>query len=151
MEEQAKKVSLYLECSTTAFGKKERMCGYVLEYITEKGPATLVNYREGCGTYNREFLLGLAEALERIKTPCELHIYGQNRFVLCMLRDRLADWATEDFMSKGKPIVNREEWRRIWEQIQKHQVSIELGEHAYSRWLLTEMEEKCRNYQRTKC
>lgn len=39
MEEQAKKVSLYLECSTTALGKKERMCGYVLEYITEKGPA----------------------------------------------------------------------------------------------------------------
>ena len=72
MEEQAKKVSLYLECSTTALGKKERMCGYVLEYITEKGPATLVNYREGCGTYNREFLLGLVEALERIKTPCEL-------------------------------------------------------------------------------
>lgn len=59
MEEQAKKVSLYLECSTTALGRKERMCGYVLEYITEKGPATLVNYREGCGTYNREFLLGL--------------------------------------------------------------------------------------------
>lgn len=151
MEEQAKKVSLYLECSTTALGKKERMCGYVLEYITEKGPATLVNYREGCGTYNREFLLGLAEALERIKTPCELRIYGQNRFVLCMLRNRLADWAAEDFMSNGKPIVNREEWRRIWEQIQKHQVNIELGEHAYSRWLLTEMEEKCRNYQRTKC
>ena len=110
MEEQAKKVSLYLECSTTALGKKERMCGYVLEYITEKGPATLVNYR-----------------------------------------NRLADWAAEDFMSNGKPIVNREEWRRIWEQIQKHQVNIELGEHAYSRWLLTEMEEKCRNYQRTKC
>ena len=41
MEGQAKKVSLYLECSTTAFGKKERMCGYVLEYITGKH-ATLV-------------------------------------------------------------------------------------------------------------
>ena len=38
MEEQAKKVSLYLECSTTALGRKERMCGYVLEYITGKAP-----------------------------------------------------------------------------------------------------------------
>ena len=84
MEEQAKKVSLYLECSTTAFGKKERMCGYVLEYITEKGPATLVNYREGCGTYNREFLLGLVEALERIKTPCVASAYTDRTALSCV-------------------------------------------------------------------
>lgn len=130
MEEQAKKVSLYLECSTTALGKKERMCGYVLEYITEKGPATLVNYREGCGTYNREFLLGLVEALERIKTPCELRIYGQNRFVLCMLRNRLADWAAEDFMSNGKPIVNREEWP--YEYVRSGtDARIEIGTNTY--------------------
>ena len=43
---QEKKVNLYLECNTAVFGKKERLCGYVLEYITEKGPVTLVDYRE---------------------------------------------------------------------------------------------------------
>lgn len=139
---QEKKVNLYLECNTTVFGKKERLCGYVLEYITEKGPVTLVDYREGRGTYNREFLRGLAEALERVKEPCVLSIYGQNRFVMNMLRDRLKDWAAEDFISNGRPIMNQEEWRRIWEQVQKHKVTVELGEHAYSRWLLSEMEDK---------
>lgn len=29
---QEKKVNLYLECNTAVFGKKERLCGYVLEY-----------------------------------------------------------------------------------------------------------------------
>ena len=139
---QEKKVNLYLECNTTVVGKKERLCGYVLEYITEKGPVTLVDYREGRGTYNREFLRGLAEALERIKEPCVLSIYGQNRFVMNMLRDRLKDWAADGFISNGRPIMNQEEWRRIWEQVQKHKVIVELGEHAYSRWLLSEMEDK---------
>ena len=37
--------------------------------------------------------------------------------------------------------MNQEEWRSVWEKIKEHKVSIQIGKHSYSGWLLTEMED----------
>lgn len=138
-----KEVNLYIETDNTSFRKMERNCGYVLEYITSKGETkTREGYRTSRSTYNQEFLRTLSEALKRIHEPCRLVIYGQNRFVLNMLQNRLKEWAADDFISNGRPVMNQEEWRAVWEEIQKHEVSVEIGKHTYSDWLLTEMEER---------
>ena len=138
-----RKVTVYIECSSTYMRKKLRMTGYVLEYITASGvPVTGQAFREGDGTYNQEVLLALAEALGHIKEPCELTICSSNRFVLNMIRDRLKIWAKQDFTSNGSPIMFREEWKDAWEKIKEHKVSTQIGKHSYSGWLLTEMEEK---------
>ena len=43
-----RKVTLYIECSSTYMRKKLRMTGYVLEYITASGvPVTGQAFREG--------------------------------------------------------------------------------------------------------
>lgn len=40
-----KSINLYIETSSTAFQKKERRCGYVLEYIKENTPITREGFR----------------------------------------------------------------------------------------------------------
>lgn len=137
-----RKVTLYIECSSTYMGKKHRLSGYVLEYITKGLPVTGQAFREGSGTYNQEYLLTIADALGHIREPVELLICGSNRFVLNMIRDRLQAWAEHDFTSNGKPVMNQEEWQAVWEKIKEHKVSVQIGKHSYSSWLLTEMEEK---------
>lgn len=137
-----RKVTLYLECSSTYIGKKHRLSGYVLEYITHDLPVTGQAFREGSGTYNQEYLLTIADALDHMREPCELLICGSNRFVLNMIRDRLQIWSEHDFISNGRPVMNREEWKAVWEKIKEHKVSIQIGKHSYSGWLLTEMEDR---------
>ena len=137
-----RKVTLYIECSSTYIGKKPRLSGYVLEYITHDLPVTGQAFREGSGTYNQEYLLTIADALGHMKEPVELLICGSNRFVLNMLRDRLQIWAENDFISNDRPVMNQEEWRSVWEKIKEHKVNIQIGKHSYSGWLLTEMEDR---------
>ena len=137
-----RKVTLYLECSSTYIGKKQRLSGYVLEYITHDLPVTGQAFREGSGTYNQEYLLTIADALDHMREPCELLICGSNRFVLNMIRDRLQIWAEHDFISNGRPVMNQEEWKALWEKIKEHKVSIQIGKHSYSGWLHTEMEDR---------
>lgn len=137
-----RKVTLYIECSSTYIGKKPRLSGYVLEYITHGLPVTGQAFREGSGTYNQEYLLIIIDALAHIREPVELLICGSNRFVLNMIRDRLRIWAEHDFISNGKPVVNKDEWQAVWEKIKEHKVSVQIGKHSYSSWLFTEMEGK---------
>lgn len=137
-----RKVTLYIESSSTYMGKKPRLSGYVLEYIAKGLPVTGQAFREGAGTYNQEYLLTIADALEHIREPVELLICGSNRFVLNMIRDRLQTWAEHDFISNGKPVVNQEEWKSVWEEMKEHKVNVQTGKHSYSSWLLTEMEGK---------
>lgn len=137
-----RKVTLYIESSSTYMGKKPRLSGYVLEYIAKGLPVTGQAFREGAGTYNQEYLLTIADALGHIREPVELLICGSNRFVLNMIRDRLQTWAEHDFISNGKPVVNQEEWKSVWEEMKEHKVSVQIGKHSYSGWLITEMEGK---------
>ena len=120
-----KSINLYIETSSTAFQKKERRCGYVLEYIKENTPITREGFRTGKGTY-------------RVREPCKICIYSRNQFVLCAIRDKIEIWTREDF----KEIKNREDWKGLWEVIQEHEISVEVGKHTYSDWILREMEER---------
>lgn len=139
-----REVNLYIEMDKTAFQKIERKCGYVLEYITPTGETkTREGYRKTRSTYNQEFLGALAEALGRIHEPCTVIIHGQNRFALNMLQNRLKEWAIDNFISNGKPVMNKEEWEAVWREVQKHEITVEIGKHAYSGWILREMEEQC--------
>lgn len=138
-----RRVTLYIETSSAALGKKKRLCGYILEYITASGKAvTGKAYREGEGTYNQEYLLTIAQAMWHMKEPCELCIYGKNSFVLNMIKNNLETWAENDFCSNGKEILNRKEWKNVWEHLRGHRVSVQIGEHKYTREMIEEMKVK---------
>lgn len=133
-----KEVNLYIETSSTAFQKKERNSGYVLEYIKGKTPITREGFRTGKGTYNQEILETLTEALKRVREPCKICIYSRNQFILYAIRDKMEIWAREDF----EKIKNQEDWKALWEVIQEHEANVQVGKHTYSDWILREMEER---------
>ena len=138
-----KNVSIYLESDSTAFQKRKRICGYVLEYIKKNGETkTREAFQEVGGTYHQEILRALAEALGRIREPCSISIYSQNAFVCNMLTNKLPEWADNDFISNGKLVANQEEWRAVWEKIKIHKASTCIGKHSYTDWMLAEMEER---------
>ena len=114
-----RKVTLYIETSSAALGKKKRICGYILEYITDSGkPVTGKAYREGEGTYNQEYLITAAQAMWHMREPCDLCICGKNSFVLNMIQNNLKNGAEHDFCS------NR------------------IGEHKYTKEMMEEMKVK---------
>lgn len=138
-----RKVTLYIETSSAALGKKKRFCGYILEYITSSGkPVTGKAYREGEGTYNQEYLNTATQAMWHMKEPCDLSICGKNSFVLNMIQNNLENWAEHDFCSNGKEILNRKEWENLWNLLKGHNVSIQIGEHKYTKQMLEEMKVK---------
>ena len=138
-----RKVTLYIETSSAALGKKKRFCGYILEYITSSGkPVTGKAYREGEGTYNQEYLITATQAMWHMKEPCDLSICGKNSFVLNMIQNNLENWAEHDFCSNGKEILNRKEWENLWNLLKGHNLSIQIGEHKYTKQMLEEMKVK---------
>lgn len=138
-----RKVTLYIETSNAALGKKKRICGYILEYITSSGkPVTGKAYREGEGTYNQEYLITATQAMWHMKEPCDLCICGKNSFVLNMIQNNLKNWAEHDFYSNGKEILNRKEWEDLWNLLKGHNVSVKIGEHKYTKQMLEEMKMK---------
>lgn len=110
----------------------------MLEYIKGNTPITREGFRTGKGTYNQEILKTLAEALKRVREPCKIRIHSKNQFILYAIRDKMEIWARDDFQS----VKNQEEWKALWEAIQEHEISVKVGKHAYSDWILREMEER---------
>lgn len=138
-----RRVTLYIETSSAALGKKKRICGYILEYITASGkPVIGKAYREGEGTYNQEYLLTAAQAMWHMKEPCDICICGKNSFVLNMIQNNLKNWAAHEYISNGKEILNRKEWENLWNLMKGHHVSVRIGEHKYTQQMLEEMKVK---------
>ena len=114
-----KEVNLYIEMDKTASKKLRENVGMYWNTLQPKGETkTREGYRKNRSTYNQEFLGALAEALERIHEPCKVTIHGQNRFALNMLQNRLEEWASDNFISNGKPVLNKEEWEAVWKEVQ---------------------------------
>lgn len=138
-----RKVTLYIETSSAALGKKKRICGYILEYITASGkPVIGKAYLEGEGTYNQEYLNTATQAMWHMKEPCDLSICGKNSFVLNMIQNNLENWAAHEFISNGKEILNRKEWENLWNLLKGHNVSVQIGEHKYTKEMIEEMKVK---------
>ena len=92
-------------------------------------------------TYHQCNLQALIEALSRFRSTCEICIYTRDTFVTSRVL-RISDLAADAFKdTKGKDIKNADEWKRVYEVINrlKLKVSSLAGEHSYSQWLQEEM------------
>lgn len=75
-------VNLYICTTITGPGTKSGSYTYLLEYITQKGPATLT--KQGTleeVTENQAYLQVMNEALDRIRKPCEVTIWTESRYL----------------------------------------------------------------------
>lgn len=75
------KVNIYLYTTIKGPRAREGSYTYILEYMTEKGPATLTEQGNLAATENRANLLVFIKALERIRRPCELEVYTDSEYI----------------------------------------------------------------------
>lgn len=131
-----KRVNVYISISPASIRKSKKRYGYVMECIIDDYPETRDGFGECEETYNGAVLRTINEALQRMKWPCEIHIYTENTFVLDMMKNNLALWARNGFVtSKGEPLKNQEEWMKLWQQPMKHYLVAEPGRHQFAEWI----------------
>lgn len=138
-------VHLYAESGNVAPRNLTRKTGYVLEYITKTGrTVTRERFTDREGTYNAVTLQMIAEGLQRLVHPCEVHVHTQNRYILTMMSTRLEEWKENGYRTaRGDPVSNDEKWKQIAET--EHLLVPEPGSHPYLEWMLNEMRKNRNN------
>lgn len=133
-------VNIYIETDTVFPRSSEKGYGYVLECYLGGLPYTREGFGSMTGTYNEVTLAAVKEALNRIKTRCEVHLYTRNSYILDMLDKNLDRWAEAGFVgAKGQEIKNSGLWRAIYEASRELNIVPEPGEHSYSKWIREEL------------
>lgn len=140
-----KQVNIYLETSFRGLKKQDGVIGYVIEYITAKGPATYNKITEiQNATPNFAELFALTEAMGHLSFPVEIKIFTDSKYLKQGIEAWMEIWEKNNWQNaKGKEVANRTDWELLKDQLKPHIYSIELGiEHGYKKWLKMEIETK---------
>lgn len=136
-------VHIYITVDSASTKVTEKWFGYVLECTVTGQIYTKEGFDKIEGTYNQTVLSALVKSMNCLKKSCEVHVHTEDKFILNMLEYNLEKWAEMDFVtSRGKPVANQNEWKRIWKLSQEHLIISEPGRHGYSGWLAAEIEKR---------
>lgn len=136
------KVDIYLETDSIAPAAYKRKYGYVLAVSIHGAEKTKEGFGKCDGTYHQTILKALQEALGRMTKSCEITVHSRNAYVISNLSKwkKLVETNFKD--SKGNDIRNVDMWREVCKGAEKHEISVKLGQHEYSSWLLDEMRKR---------
>lgn len=137
------KTSIYIEVSSTSPRKTEKRYGFIIEAMQNGHPVTKSGFGSITGTYHQAVLTAMIEALKRFNKPAEVHLICANGFVLGQFKN-LKTWLKNGFTTtKGKPVANQEEWRKLACLSAQHQIVTEQTEKSsYTGWLQMELRNK---------
>lgn len=136
-----KQVNIYTQTSIRRPQKGNGWIGYVLETQTEKGIATLTDFKlfENVTRHQAE-ILSLTTALERMIKPSEITVFTDSLYVVNAIASWLEQWQQNDWTNaRGEPVAYREEWERLLELAKPHKVTVKNEEHSYSDWMKSEL------------
>ena len=131
------KVDIYLETDSKAQKNTERKCAYILETICAGAIKTAEGFQCISGTYHSTTLQNLAAALSRIRKTSNVCVHTEDVYVVSRIR-KLPEMAAANWKdARGTRIGNAELWKRIWELIEEHHLTLtaKAGKHSYSNWL----------------
>lgn len=110
-------VNVFIETSSRFRGNVERKCGYVLSTQLRTGKETREHFGRVTGTYHQAILLTMVDALDHMTRTCDVCFYISDLYVTSRL-GKITEMARSGWLdTKGKPIANREEWRRLFKAI----------------------------------
>lgn len=117
--------------------------GYILEVMTQNGPATLTKTAEILNaTANQSELRILNMALARLTKKCSLTIYTESGYVAAGIEE-LSRWQKNGWKtSRGTDVANKEEWMETAELLNGHAFSVTTENHEYRAWLRNEVTRK---------
>ncbi|MBR3762218.1 MAG: hypothetical protein IKK59_05690 [Lachnospiraceae bacterium] len=136
-----KNVNIYLKNQNKGPRRQSRKGIYILERITNAGPATYTGFikTEDC-SQNKADILILIKALEHLKMPVALAIYTSNPYVAAVLgKDNKHQelWKNQ----KGEPLSNTEEWQKVDKLLKEHTYEVHTGKHSYLDWMMEQIKE----------
>lgn len=143
-----KEIRIYLATSARSPKVSYAAAGYVLEYQTAKGPATL----RGFETYedttkNKVELQILIAALSRLREKgLQLIVYTNSEYVAAAIRQGwVQQWKGRNWKNtRGAPIKNAAEWEKLDNLLLGQAIRIKTGaDHPYREWLEWEISKKC--------
>lgn len=138
-------VNLYTYTTIKGPGIKSGSYTFLLEYITDKGPATLTKQGTMADvTEHQAHMRMFREGMERLKKSCEVMVYTDSKYLQQGAEEWLKGWESAGWVNKkGKPVANRKEWKIIAELLGQHWISFQVGGyHSYRSWIQTETEKK---------
>ncbi len=95
---------------------------YILRHLESAKELT----RWGCEdhtTNNRMELMAVIAALETLQRRCHVELYTDSEYVGKGIRDWLPAWKARGWKRAGnKPVKNVDLWRRLDQQLQRHEV-----------------------------
>ena len=93
-------------------------------------------------TYHRMSMIAILVGLRMLIRSCEVTIYTPDQFLVTTINEGNMDkWKREEWRRPhGKEIKNKELWQELYEQTQKHRVTLEFSESTrYSDRLQSKM------------
>ena len=148
-----KRVNIYTYTTAKSPKASETQCeayGYIVECDTTKGPATVsdISTMQGVNKYQLE-LRTLINALRRINTMCEVHVYLDCDYVAAgFTKGWIEQWKANGWMTATKrEVKNSREWNLLDHMVCKygHQIEFHVKEpHTYRNWLTSNVEKEKR-------
>lgn len=138
-----KELNIYLESGIRGPHRRDGVVGYIIEWPTEKGPATLTGFEKVEDvSENRATLCGLTAALARIKEKCILNIFTSSNYLYrgFEIEQRVEKWRANGWKTaQGKEVKNKDKWLEVLNLANGSLCSYRLNEkHEYSDWLVRE-------------
>ena len=136
-------IDLYIYSSVKSNTKKDGKSIYILEVLTEKGPATLTGGHKEVSEvtgYQAE-LKALVEGLKRLTRPCLLKVHASNMTLMAALQNGwYKTWADNEYKnSKGEEVSYSEEWKEFNELLGDSQITDVVSDrHSYLSWMESE-------------
>lgn len=143
-----KVVNIYTH--STAKSPKATKCeavGYVVEFKTEKGDATVGNLLtvRDMTKYQAELHV-LKKALSRINTMCELHIYTESTYIAAGFEKWLIEWKRDGWQNaRGLTVKNSKEWQELDALVSNygHKMVFHVKEeHSYKKWFIDNLKKE---------
>ena len=139
-------VNIYIETDKNSAKKQKRAFGTIVEFVLKDDREAYSGICGACiATGNQLALIALIRGLEKLNRACTVTVHMENRYVTESIRlGRVQAWAESGWKTvKGKPIANADEWQRLYELMQIHEIRIaDVVLHPYRDKLMEKIEEK---------
>lgn len=95
--------------------------GAILQY---KGQEKEMSGGEAHTTNNRMELMGVIQALETLKYPCEVQLYTDSKYIVdAVTKGWMKSWQAKGWKRKDGELKNPDLWQKIWELLLYHTVT----------------------------
>lgn len=139
-------VNIYIGTDSASTRKSKKRYGFVMECFVRGEERTKETFGESEGTFHRVVLEVICKALERMKEPCEIHLYTEDVYVLNMIDNCLEKWKANGFRtSKDKLVKNEDLWQQYDRASREHLIKTEYGVNQYLSWIKEEIERRKNN------